>query len=159
MGDDDEIKSWKAWTMEMPMNNSNILMMTMSGPEQASRDYKKFLYAKTTHSKHAIEYHMQQIMERQMVVNEYRSMMVDRMDLTPLESNSYKSDLVVISHIIHMIEVESFWQRSSPTSRKPAMKKSMNKKTSLCTVQKMTKPMESWMRKKLSTIAVKVGLQ
>ena len=51
---------------------------------------------------------MQQIMERQKVVDEYRSMMVDRLDLTPLESNSYKSDLVVISCIIHMIEVDNF---------------------------------------------------
>ena len=48
-------------------------------------------------------------MERQRVVNEYRSMMVDRMDLTTLELNSYKSDLVVISHIIHMIEVDNCW--------------------------------------------------
>ena len=39
------------------------------------------------------------------------------------------------------------------------MKKSMNKRMRLCTVQKMTKPMESWMRKKLSTSAVKVRLQ
>ena len=31
------------------------------------------------------------------------------MDLTPLESNLHKSDLVVISHIIHMIEVDNFW--------------------------------------------------
>ena len=35
----------------------------------------------------------------------------------------------------------------------------MNKKTKLCTVQKMTKSMESWMRKKLLTSAVKVRLQ
>ena len=35
----------------------------------------------------------------------------------------------------------------------------MNMKTRLCTVQKMTKPMESWMRKKLLTSAVNVGLQ
>ena len=30
------------------------------------------------------------------------------MDLTPLELNLYKSDPVVISHIIHMIEVDNF---------------------------------------------------
>ena len=35
--------------------------------------------------------------------------MMDGNDLTPLESYSYKSDLVVISHIIHMIEVDNFW--------------------------------------------------
>ena len=105
--DDDE--SRKAWTMEMPMNNGNILMTTMSGLEQANRDYKKFLYARATHSNHAIQYHLQHIMERQKVVDKYRSMMVDTIDLTPLELNSYKSDPVVISHIIHMIEVDKFW--------------------------------------------------
>ena len=63
MGDDDEIKSWKAWTMEMPMNDGNISTTMMSGLEQANRDYKKFLYARVTHSNHAIQYHIQQIME------------------------------------------------------------------------------------------------
>ena len=62
-----------------------------------------------TNSNHAIQYHMQQIMERQKVVNKYRSMMVEGMDLIPLELNSYKSDLVVISHTIQMIEVDNFW--------------------------------------------------
>ena len=52
--------------------------------------------------------YMQQIMERQKVVDEYRSMMVEGMDLIPLESNSYKSDLVVISHTMKMIEVDNF---------------------------------------------------
>ena len=52
--------------------------------------------------------YMQQIMERQKVVDEYRSMMVEGMDLIPLESNSYKSDLVVISHTMKMIQVDIF---------------------------------------------------
>ena len=34
--------------------------------------------------------------------------MEDERDLIPLESNLYKSDLAVISHIIHMIEVDNF---------------------------------------------------
>ena len=85
------------------MNNGNILMTMMNGLKQANGDYKKFRYTRATHSNHVIQYHMQQIMERQKIVDEYKSMMVDRMDLTPLESNLYKSDPVVISHIIHMI--------------------------------------------------------
>ena len=105
MGGDDVIELQKAWMMKMPMNDSNISMTTTSGPEQAHGDYKKFLYARVTHSNHAIQYHMQQIMERQWVVNEYRSMMVDGMDLTPLELNSYKSDPVIISHD----RVDNFW--------------------------------------------------
>ena len=84
MGDDDEIELQKVWMVEMPMNDGNILMTMMSGPEQANRDYKKFLYARVTHSNHAIQYHMQQIMERQKIVDKYRSMMVDGMDLTPI---------------------------------------------------------------------------
>ena len=39
------------------------------------------------------------------------------------------------------------------------MKKSTNRKTCPCTVQKMAKPMESWMEKKLLTCVVKIGLQ
>ena len=47
-------------------------------------------------------------MEHQQVVDRYRSMMEEKRELTPLESNLYKSDSVVISHSIHMIEVETF---------------------------------------------------
>ena len=67
------------------MNNGDILMTMTNGLEQANGDYKKILYARATHSNHIIQYHMQQIMERQKVVDKYRSMMVDVMDLTPLE--------------------------------------------------------------------------
>ena len=52
---------------------------------------------------------MQQIIERQKVVNKYRSMMMEGMGLTPLESNLHKNDLVVISQIMQMIEVDNFW--------------------------------------------------
>ena len=82
---------------------------TTNGSEQESGDYKKFLYTRATHSNHVIQYHMQQIMERQMVVDKYIGMMVEGIYLIPLESNSYKSDLVVISHTIQMIEVDNFW--------------------------------------------------
>ena len=108
-GDDDEIKLWKAWMMEMLMNDGNISTTMMNGLEQVSQGYKKFLYARATHSNHVIQYHMQQIMERQKVVNKYRSMMMEEMSLIPLESNSYKSDLVVILHNIQLIEVDNFW--------------------------------------------------
>ena len=107
--DDDENESWKAWTMEMLMSDGNISMTTMNGPEQMSDENKKFLYARATHSNHSIQYHMQQIIERQKMVNEYRSMMMEGMGLTPLESNLHKNDLVVISQIMQMIEVDNFW--------------------------------------------------
>ena len=89
--------------------NGDISMTMMNGLEQASEDYKKFLYARATHSNHVIQYHMQQIIERQNVVDKYRSMMMEGMSLVPLELNSYKSDPVVISHTIQMIEVDNFW--------------------------------------------------
>ena len=164
MGDDDEIELQKASIMEMRTNDGDISMTTTRGLEQAKRDYKKFLYARVTHSNHAIQYDMQQIMERQNVVNEYRSMMVERIDLTPLDLNSYESDLVVISHIIRMIEEDNFWHHKTFEAVLADLwrsqdEESTKKKRRLCTVQKMTEPTESWMRKKLLTSAVNVGLQ
>ena len=99
--------------MDMPMNDGDISMTMTQGLEQTNLVYKKFLDANTTHSNHVIQYHMQQIMERQMVINKYGSAMADGMDLTPLESNSYKSNLAVISPIIHMIEVDNFWHQNT----------------------------------------------
>ena len=109
MGDSNEIKSQKACTMEMLMNDGDILMTIMIELKLANEDYKKLLYTRATHSCHTIQYHMQQIMEHQKVVNEYRNMMQEGRDLTPLESNLYKSDPAVISHLIYMIEVDNFW--------------------------------------------------
>ena len=53
---DDDVKNEleKAWTMEMLMNDGNISMTMTNGLEQVSEDYKKFLYARATHSNHAI---------------------------------------------------------------------------------------------------------
>ena len=88
--DDDENESCKAWTMEMLMNDGNISMSMMNEQESMSGDDKKFLYARAVHSNHSIQYHMHQIIERQKVVDEYKSMMMEGMDLTPLESNLHK---------------------------------------------------------------------
>ena len=81
-GDDDENKSQKAWTMEMLTSDSDISMTMMNGPEQMSEEYKTFLYARATHSNHVIQYHMQQIIERQKVVDKYRSMTMEGIGLT-----------------------------------------------------------------------------
>ena len=81
----------------MLTNDANISTTTISRSDRV------------THSNHMIQYHMQQILERQKVVDEYKSMMVEGQDLIPLESNSYKSDPIVISHTIQMIEVDNFW--------------------------------------------------
>ena len=69
--------------IEMLMNNSNVSMTMTNGLEQMSEDYKKFRHARPTHSNQAIQYHMQQIIERQKVVHKYRSMKMEGMGLIP----------------------------------------------------------------------------
>ena len=72
------------------MSDGDISMNMTNEPGQMSEEYKKFLYARATHSNHAIQYHMQQIIERQKVVNEYTSMAMEGMGLTPFESTYTK---------------------------------------------------------------------
>ena len=111
--DDDENKSRKAWTIEMLTNGSNVSTNMRNEEESMSEDEKKFLYTRAVHSNHSIQYHMHQIMEWQRVVNEYRNMTMEGKDLIPLESNLCKYDLVIISQIINMIEVDNFWHRKT----------------------------------------------
>ena len=47
-------------------------------------------------------------MERQKVIDEYRNMMMEGMDLIPLESNLHQYHPVIISQIINMIESDNF---------------------------------------------------
>ena len=60
--DNDKNELQKACTMEMVMNDGNILTTTMIEHEQAKENHKKFLYASAIHSNHTIQYHMQQIL-------------------------------------------------------------------------------------------------
>ena len=113
MDDDHENESRKAWTMEMLTNDSDISANTMNEVESMSDDEKMFLYARAVHSNHSIQYHMHQIMERQRVVDEYRNMMMEGLDLIPLESNLHKFNPVIISQIINMIESDNFWHRKT----------------------------------------------
>ena len=111
--DDDENEPRKAWTMEMLMNNDDILTNMMNEEESMSEDEKKFLYARVVHSNHSIQYHIHEIMERQRVVDEYRNMTMEEMNLIPLESNLHKYDPVIISQIINMIEADNFWHHKT----------------------------------------------
>ena len=111
--DNNKYESRKAWTMEMLMNGGNISANTMNEDVSMSDDERMFLYARAVHSNHSIQYHMHQIMERQRVVNEYRNMTMEGMDLIPLESNLHKFHLVIISQIINMIESDNFWHRKT----------------------------------------------
>ena len=92
----------------MLTNDGNISTSMTNEPEQVIEEGKTFLYVRAVHSNHSIQYHMQKLIKRQRVVNEYRSMTIEGMDLTPLESNLHKYDLVVISQIMQMIEAENF---------------------------------------------------
>ena len=107
--DDNKNESRKAWTMEMLMNGFDNSANTTSEEESMSDNEGMFLYAKAVHSNHSIQYHMHQIMERQKVIDEYRNMTMEGLDLIPpLESNLHQYHPVIISQIINMIESDNF---------------------------------------------------
>ena len=45
------------------------------------------------------------------MIDEYRNMTMEGMDLIPLESNLHKFHPVIISQIINMIKSDNFWHR------------------------------------------------
>ena len=109
ISDDEEIESQKAWTMEMLMMNGDISTTEADEEEQIEESNKKFLYARAMHTNHMIQHHMQQTMEHQRVVNEYRSMADGEREMIPLESDLFKNDLVINQNIMQMIDTDIFW--------------------------------------------------
>ena len=79
------------------MNGFDNSANTMSEEESMSDSKRMFLYARAVHSNHSIQYHMHQIMERQKVIDEYRNMTMEGLDLIPLESNLHQYHPVIIS--------------------------------------------------------------
>ena len=61
--DNDKNELWKAWTMEMLMNDGDISTSMMNEQEQVSEEDKKFLYARAVLSNYSIQYHMQRIIK------------------------------------------------------------------------------------------------
>ena len=106
--DDNKNESWKAWTMEMLMNSFDNSTNTTSEEESMSDNERMFLYARAVHLNHSLQYHMHQIMERQKVIDEYRNMTMEGLDLIPLESNLHQYHPVIISQIINMIKSDNF---------------------------------------------------
>ena len=96
----------------MLLNNGDISTSMTNEQQSMSKHDNKFLYASAVHSNHSILYHMHQIIKQQKVVDEYRSMTMVGMDLTPFESNLHKYDLVIISQIIQMIKTDVFWHHN-----------------------------------------------
>ena len=90
------------------MNGFDNSANTTSEEESMSDNEKMFLYARAVHSNHSIQYHMHQIMERQNLIDKYRNMTMEGLDLVPLESNLHQYHLVIISQIINMIESDNF---------------------------------------------------
>ena len=107
--DNEKNESRKAWTMEMLMNGGNISTNSTSGEESMNDVERMFLYASAVHSNNSLRYQMHQMMERQRVIDEYRNMTMDGMDLIPLETNLYRNHPGIISQIINMIETDNFW--------------------------------------------------
>ena len=106
--DNNKNESRKVWTMEMLMNGFDNSTNTTCEEELMSDNERMFLYARAVHSNHLIQYHMHQIMERQKVIDEYRNMTMEGLDLIPLESNLHRYHTVNISQIINMIESDNF---------------------------------------------------
>ena len=121
--DDNKNESWKAWTMEMLMNSFDNSTNTTSGEDMMSDNERMFLYARAVHSNHSIQYHMHQIMERQKVIDEYRNMTMEGLDLIPLESNLHRYHPVIISQIINMIESDNFCHYQTFESVKSNLRK------------------------------------
>ena len=61
--DDDELQ--KVWTMGMPTNNGDISTIDSEELTRIKDKNKKFLYARAIHANHMIQYHMNEISERQ----------------------------------------------------------------------------------------------
>ena len=93
----------------MPTINGDISTMETEELEQIEDNNKKFLYARVVHANHMIQHHTHEILERQRVVDEYRSMADRERDMIPLESDQYKNDPVINQHIMQMIDTDIFW--------------------------------------------------
>ena len=103
------IESQKAWTMEIPMIDGDISTMEADEQEQIEENNKKFLYGRAVYPNHMIQHHMQEIIERQRLVDEYRSMADGKRELIPLELDLFKKDLVINQHIMQMIDTNILW--------------------------------------------------
>ena len=106
---DDDNESQKAWTMGIPMNDGDICTIYSEKQTRIKDKNKKFLYAQAVHANHMIQYHMNEISERQRVVDEYQSMADGGQDMIPLESDVYKSNPVVNQHTMQMIDTDIHW--------------------------------------------------
>ena len=93
----------------MPTNVGDISTINTAELTQIEDRNKHFLYAQAVHANHMIQYHMNEILERQRVVDEYRLMANEGRELIPFESDMHRSDPVVIQHTMEMIDTDIHW--------------------------------------------------
>ena len=98
----------------MPTNDGNISTIDSEELTRIKDKNKKFLYARAVHENHMIQYHMNEISERQRVVDECQSMADGRREMIPLELDEYKSDPVVNQHhSMQMIDTDIHWYKQT----------------------------------------------
>ena len=95
--------------MGMPSIDGDISTTDSSEQQRIEDKNKQFLYARAMHASHIIQHHMQGILERQRVIDEYRAMMDAGREMIPLDSDLHRSDPVIIQHIMQMIDTDIFW--------------------------------------------------
>ena len=91
------------------MMDGDISTTEADEKEQIEESHKKFLYATAIHSNHMIHHHIQQILEHQRVVDEYRSLPDEERAIIQLELSLYKTDLVINQHIMQIINIDILW--------------------------------------------------
>ena len=97
----------------MQTNDGDISTINTEAPTQIKDRNKQFLYARAVHATHMIQYHTNEILERQCVVDEYRFMAEEGRELIPLESNLHRSDPVIIQHTMQMIDTDIHWHEQT----------------------------------------------
>ena len=99
------------------MINGDISTMDTEELTQIEDHNKKFLYARAVHANHMIQHHMHEISERQRVVDKYQFMADEGREMILLESDKYKSDLVINQHIMQMIDTNIYCGTDRPLGR------------------------------------------
>ena len=97
----------------MPTNDGDISTINTVELTQIEDRNKQFLYARAVHVNHMIQYHMNEISERQRVVDKYRFMADEGRDLIPLDSDMHRRDPVVIQHTMRMIDTDIHWHEQT----------------------------------------------
>ena len=117
----------------MPTNDGDISTINAAELTPIEDRNKQFLYARAVHANHMIRYHMNEISERQRVVDEYRFMADEGRDLIPLESDNHRRDPVIIQHTMQMIDTDIHWHKQTFREILTELWKIRNGETPPCT--------------------------